>query len=82
MGSFKNAYAYFHFHPSVTIVKNQNSKFNLEMSNGQNIVIEAKIGKPIIQTSYYSPEFGKRIKTKCLKVTLDEKNGSCVQILW
>ena len=82
MGSFKNAYAYFHFHPSITVVKNQNSKFNLEMSNGQNIVLEVKIGKPIIQTSYYSPEFGKRIKTKCLKVSLDEKNGSCVQILW
>lgn len=82
MGSFKNAYAYFHFHPSVTIVKNQNSKFNLEMSNGQNIIIEVKIGKPIIQTSYYSPEFGKRIKIKCLKVSLDEKNGACVQILW
>lgn len=81
-GSFKSAHAYFHFHPSITIVKNQDRILNLEMSNGQKIVLEVKIGQPIIETSYYSPEFGKRIKTKCLKVSLDQEDGSCIKILW
>jgi uncharacterized heparinase superfamily protein len=81
-GSFKSAHAYFHFHPSITIVKNQDRILNLEMSNGQKIVFEVKIGQPIIETSYYSPEFGKRIKTKCLKVSLDQEDGSCIKILW
>ena len=33
-------------------------------------------------TSNYSLGFGKRIKTQCLNVSLDEEDGSCVQILW
>jgi uncharacterized heparinase superfamily protein len=82
MGSFKNAYAYFHFHPSITIVKKQDRIFNLEISSGQKIILEAKIGEPIIESSYYSPEFGKRIKTQCLNLSLDGKDGSCVKISW
>jgi uncharacterized heparinase superfamily protein len=81
-GSFKSAHAYFHFHPSITIIKKQNRTLNLEMSRGQKIVLEVKIGNPIIETSYYSLGFGKRIKTQCLNVSLDEEDGSCVQILW
>jgi uncharacterized heparinase superfamily protein len=81
-GSFKNAYAYFHFHPSVTIVKNQDSDLKIEMPNGQQVILQIKTGDPLIEKSYYSSEFGKRIKTQCLKVALDKKDGSCVQILW
>ena len=81
-GSFKNAYAYSHFHPSVTIVKNQDSDLKIEMPNGQQVILQIKTGDPLIEKSYYSSEFGKRIKTQCLKVALDKKDGSCVQILW
>lgn len=81
-GSFKNAYAYFHFHPSVTIVKTQDSVLKIEMSNGQQVNLYVKSGRPLIEKSYYSSEFGKRFKTLCLKVALDKKDGSCVQILW
>tara|TARA_Y100000389_G_C17442528_1_gene509493 strand:- start:1438 stop:2277 length:840 start_codon:yes stop_codon:yes gene_type:complete len=81
-GSFKNAYAYFHFHPSITIVKNQDSILKIEMSNGQQVDLYVKTGRPLIEKSYYSSEFGKRFKTQCLKVALDKKDGSCVQILW
>ena len=81
-GSFKNAYAYFHFHPSINIVKNQDSILKIEMSNGQQVDLYVKTGRPLIEKSYYSSEFGKRFKTQCLKVALDKKDGSCVQILW
>lgn len=81
-GLFKSAHAYFHFHPSITIVKKQDRIFNLEISSGQKIILEVKIGKPIIESSYYSSGFGKRIKTQCLNLSLDEKDGSCVKISW
>jgi uncharacterized heparinase superfamily protein len=81
-GSCKSAHAYFHFHPSVTIIKKQNRTLNLEMYSGKKIILEVKIGKPTIETSYYSLGFGKRIKRQCLNVSLDEENRSCVQILW
>ena len=81
-GSFKNAYAYFHFHPSINMTKKQKSVWNLEMSNGRKIILEVKIGEPLIEKSYYAPEFGKRVNTKCLKVALDKKKGSYIKIIW
>ena len=41
-----------------------------------------KKGEPIIEKSYYSIEFGKRLETKCIKVQLDKEEGSQVEILW
>ncbi len=81
-GSFKSASAYFHFHPSVVIIKNKNNILQVEMPNSQKIILKTKIGEPVMETSYYSPKFGKKIDTQCLKVELDKNNGSCVQILW
>jgi hypothetical protein len=52
------------------------------MLNGQKVILQIKTGEPMIETSYYTPEFGKKINTHCLKVALDEKEGACVQILW
>lgn len=81
-GFFKNAYAYFHFHPSINIVMNEDNILKIVMPNGQQVVLHVKTGKPQIEKSYFSLEFGKRLKTKCLKVAFDEKDGSCVHILW
>ena len=52
------------------------------MSNGQQVILCIKIGEPIIETSYYAPEFGKKINSQCLKVALDKKEGVCVKISW
>jgi hypothetical protein len=52
------------------------------MSNSEEIIFEVKSGEPIIETSYYSAEFGKRLKTQCIKVSLDKEDGSCVKISW
>ena len=52
------------------------------MPNGQQVILRVKVGETFIETSYYSPEFGKTFNSQCLKVALDKKEGSCVQILW
>ena len=81
-GPFKNAYAYFHFHPSINISKKQRKVWNIEMSNGRQVKLHVRTGEALVEASYYAPEFGKRINTKCLKVVLDKKEGSSVKILW
>jgi uncharacterized heparinase superfamily protein len=81
-GSFESAYAYFHFHPLINISKENNHNWKLETQDGKKINFNIKIGDAKVENSFYSPEFGKRIETKRLKVSLDKKNGSCIQILW
>ncbi len=80
-GDFKVSYAYFHFHPLVKIIKNNKGNLDIELPNGKRVLLKVKIGRAILINSYYSPEFGKRYKTNCLKVMLERKL-SCVKILW
>jgi hypothetical protein len=54
----------------------------MEMPNRQQVVLEVMVGEAAIDKSYYSPEFGKRLNSQCLKVSLDKRGGSSVQILW
>ena len=81
-GSYKRACVYFHFHPSIVIKKNQNNIWNIKMPNGQKAILQIKEGEPSIYNSYYSPEFGKKVSSKYLKVALDKKKGACIQICW
>ena len=81
-GFFKSAYAYFHFHPSVIIINDNNNSWKVKMPNGKQVNLIVKIGEPVIEESYYSPEFGKKISSQCLKVSLDKREGSSIQILW
>jgi len=81
-GSFKNAFAYFHLHPLIYVLKNQIGTWNLKLPNGQQIILEVKTGKAQLEKNYYSPEFGKKIQARCLKVALDKKEGLRIQISW
>jgi len=81
-GFFKNAYANFHFHSSVIITKINNSFWKIEMPNRQQVILKVKMGEPVIEESYYSPEFGKKLSSKCLKVFLNKIEGGCIQISW
>ena len=81
-GSFKSAYAYFHFHPSVNIINNNNNSWKVKMPNGKQVNLSVKIGESVLEESYYSPEFGKKLSSQCLTVSLDKKEGSSIQILW
>ena len=81
-GPFSSANAYFHFHPSITIVENQNNVWNLKMSNGKECILKVKSGESVIQKSYYSPKFGSKMNTYCLKVSLSKKENSHIEISW
>ncbi|MDC0435820.1 heparinase II/III family protein [Pelagibacteraceae bacterium] len=81
-GSFKSALAYFHFHPQINILKGPPGFWNLTFSNNKNINLYVQKGLAQLEASYYSPEFGKKIETKCLKVVLDKKDGSSIKISW
>jgi len=80
-GSFNTAYAYFHLHPSINIFTENENFFYLQMLNGEKIVLQVDKGKPFIETGFYSPEFGKKIKSKCFKVLLIDQE-SCIKISW
>ena len=81
-GPFKNAFAYFHFHPLIYVLKNQIGSWNLKLPDGKKVILEVKTGKAQLKRNYYSQEFGKKVQSRCLKVALDKKDGLCVQILW
>ena len=81
-GPFKNAFAYFHLHPLIYVLKNQIGSWNLKLPNGQQVILEVKTGKAQLEKNYYSPEFGKKIETRCLKVALDKKEGLRIKISW
>ena len=81
-GSFKSGLAYFHFHPQISILKNSSGNWNLTFPNSKNVNLYVQKGLAQLETSYYSPEFGKKIETKCLKVALDKKDGSSIKISW
>ena len=80
-GFYENAFAYFHFHPSTIIMKKKNI-LQIKMTNNHQVIFNVETGVPLIKTSYYSQEFGKRYITKCLKVALNKNYGSCIKILW
>ena len=64
------------------IVENKNDILKIEMPNGQKVILQIKIGEPMIESSYYAPKFGKKVNSKYLKVALEKKKGSCVKISW
>ena len=41
-GPFKNAYAYFHFHPYIKIIQNDTGDWNLIIPNGQQVKLQVK----------------------------------------
>lgn len=81
-GSCESAFAYFHLHPQIHILKNSTNNFNFTMSNGKDATLEVNKGIAQLEKSYYSPEFGKKYETRCLKVALDKNKGSSVKISW
>tara|TARA_B100000900_G_scaffold39299_1_gene29512 strand:- start:5398 stop:7038 length:1641 start_codon:yes stop_codon:yes gene_type:complete len=81
-GIYESSFAYFHFHPNVTLIKKQNYIWNINMPNNKKVTLEVIRGEPLQEKSYHSPEFGKRLQNECLKVALNKHKGSLVQISW
>lgn len=80
-GDFESAVAYFHVHPDIGISANSDSGWLLQLPKGQKITVYVEMGDSNWSPSFYAPEFGKRIKTKCLEVPLGQE-GACVTINW
>ena len=80
-GPFQKADAYFHFHPSISIIKRSSNLWILKISNSMKINLKVEKGNCKLEKNYYSPEFGKKLSTNCLKVSLGKK-GSIVKITW
>ena len=51
------------------------------MPNNQHANLQIKIGNAQLEKFYFAPEFGKKIKSNCLKVSLYMKK-SCIKISW
>jgi uncharacterized heparinase superfamily protein len=75
-GEFDTAFAYFHLHPAVTVSQSESdpssafSFWYLRVQTGHRVVVTVEKGAAQLVDSHYSPEFGKRLKTQCLKVAL------------
>ena len=81
-GYYENSFAFYHFHPNLKILKIDSKTWSVEALIKKKVIIKVLNGEPSMETSYYSPEFGKRIINKCLKIALDKEKGSMVQIYW
>lgn len=80
-GLFDVAFAYFHLHPSIVVSANTSNCWVLHLPQGQRSLVIVEAGEASIVASHYSPEFGKRLETQCLKVALGPE-GARVRIDW
>jgi len=80
-GSFKIANAYFHLHPSIVISQKDRRQFILSAPNGKLINFKVLKGNARLETSYFSPEFGKKIQTNCINISFVD-SISHVLISW
>lgn len=79
-GNYNSAISRFIFHPSVKVLKKNQTTFEIDIKSKKNIQIrlfdcEGKIGE-----ARYGEEFGKSIKTKCLIIKIT-KLSRC-QFVW
>lgn len=68
LGDFDHAVAFFHIHPSVIVSDLRRNTWELRLPNGHTILLQLQEGLAELGHSFYSPEFGKRINSKCLKI--------------
>jgi uncharacterized heparinase superfamily protein len=80
-GRHEKAEAFFHLHPSIEVVSNQGSAWILQLPQGQQVSLTVEYGVAQEIASFYAPEFGKRLVTRCLRVTLG-LDGSRVRMDW
>lgn len=73
-GNFKSAYASFHFHPDIDIEKFDEDSVVLRSEVFGSVIVECA-GFPIcIEPYWYGYSFGRRIKSRCLRVDFMTKN--------
>jgi len=81
-GKFSDAFAYYHLNPDLLITSIKSSKVSLKTKGEKTISLDLLGASFEILDGYYSPEFGKRIPNKYLKIQLDKLKGASVLISW
>lgn len=80
-GDYESAVAYFHVHPDINISENAIGGWWLHLPQQKKVSVIVEFGNSEWISSFYAPEFGKRLKARCLKIELP-KEGSRVTINW
>lgn len=80
-GVCDRAFAYFHFSPKIMLIEKKGNKCLMQLNSQKKIEVKIKSGKFEVIDTYHSSEFGKRDKTKSLKIQL-VNNCSRVFIDW
>ena len=82
-GEFKVAIANFHFHPDIKITAINSCTYllNLPISK-EEIKLSIMNGAASIKPSFFSPEFGVRLKSQCLAVQFKTCSEVVVEISW
>lgn len=82
IGNFVSAVARFHFHPDILVAQTDEFNWVLNLPDKQQIFIKALKGKGLIDDSWYSPEFGKRIKSSCLEINFGIEENIGLELSW
>jgi len=79
-GDFQQAIARYHFHPDVQVIFKKGD-LHLELPDKRVIKLVIKSGRPEMELSFYSPEFGVRLETQCLALHLEGCKAE-MEFLW
>ena len=83
VGEFQTAIASFHFHPDVKVTALDHRRYSLHLPcSGQEIQLLVLSGAASIEKGFYAPEFGIRLKSRCLAVRFESDNDIAVEISW
>ncbi len=78
---FDNAVARFYLHPDIKVIKVKKNLYLLK-TGIRSLILSISIGEAKLQNGFYAPEFGKRLKTKCLAVSFKNTDNIIVEINW
>ena len=73
---FDNAVARFYLHPDIKVTKVKNNLYLLK-TGLRSFTLNISNGEAKLRNGFYSPEFGKRLKTKCLAVSFKNTDNNC-----
>jgi uncharacterized heparinase superfamily protein len=82
-GIFKHAVARFHLHPSIVCIQEKSAASgSLRLPGGQMVHWQVQGGSVCIEPSVYCPEFGLRMPSHCLAVTLGNASDAQMTLAW
>lgn len=73
-GSYTMACAHWHFHPHITIKREEENRFILTLPNGKNVRVSPTGGTTMLLDSTWHPKFGVSIPNKKLVVVAQDSN--------